>query len=76
MKLLKLALSNNYPLTIEAKEAACIGDNQFPFPHEYSGVASRPSPKYECGMRNSLYPIRTTSFASILMHLMCTLMIL
>jgi hypothetical protein len=31
MKLMKLALNSNYSLTIEAKEAACIGDNQFSF---------------------------------------------
>ena len=31
------------------------------------------SPEYECGKRNLLYPIRATSFVSIVMYLTCTI---
>jgi hypothetical protein len=39
-------------------------------------VAPRPSPEYECGKRNPLYPIRATSFVSIIMYLTCTIIVL
>ena len=32
-------------------------------------IAPRPSPEYSCGKRNLLYPIRATSFVSIIMYL-------
>jgi hypothetical protein len=51
--------------TIETKEAARIGYNGFLFPHSYS-----------CGKRNPLYPIRATSFVSIIMYLTCTIIVL
>ena len=68
--------------TIETKEAARIGYNRFLFPHEYSddGLgamhAPRPSPEYECGKRNPLYPIQANSFVSIVMYLTCTIIVL
>ena len=34
--------------------------------HSY---APRPSPEYSCGKRNPLYPIRATSFVSIVLYL-------
>jgi hypothetical protein len=39
-------------------------------------VAPRPSPQYECGKRNPLYPIWTTSFVSIVLYLTCTIRVL
>ena len=39
-------------------------------------VAPKPSPEYECGKRNPLYPIRATSFVSIIMYLTCTKIVL
>jgi hypothetical protein len=39
-------------------------------------VAPRPSPEYECGKRNPLYPIRANSFVSIIMYLTCTIIVL
>jgi hypothetical protein len=39
-------------------------------------VTPRPSPEYECGKRNPLYPIRATSFVSIIMYLTCTIIVL
>jgi hypothetical protein len=36
-------------------------------------VAPRPSPEYECGKRNLLYPIRANSFVSIIMYPTCTI---
>ena len=62
--------------TIETKEAARIGYNGFLFPHEYSGEGRGAQPEYECGKRNPLYPIRTTSFVSIIMYLTCTIIVL
>ena len=34
-----------------------------------------PSPQYSCGKRNPLYPIRATSFVSIIMYLTCTIIV-
>ena len=52
--------------TIYTKEAVHFEHNGFPLP-----------PEYECRKRNSLYPIRTTSFVSIVMYLTsCGIMIL
>jgi hypothetical protein len=47
---------------IEAKEFARIGYNGFLFPHSYSGdgLGATPSPEYECGKRNLLYPINNS----------------
>jgi hypothetical protein len=39
-------------------------------------TAPRPSLEYECGKRNPLYPIRATSFVSIIMYLTCTIIVL
>jgi hypothetical protein len=36
----------------------------------------KPSPEYSCGKRNPLYPIRATSFVSIIMYLTCTIIVL
>jgi len=44
-------------LYIETEEAVRIRFNSFLF-----RVAPSPSPAYECGKRNPLYPIRTASF--------------
>ena len=35
----------------------------------YQGVAPRPSPEYECGKRNPLYPEQGNSFVSIIMYI-------
>ena len=39
-------------------------------------LATRPSPEYECGKRNPLYPILAASIALIVMNKTCTLMML
>ena len=38
--------------------------------------STKASPDYECGKRNSLYPIRANSFVSIIMYLTCTIIVL
>ena len=64
--------------TIETKEAARIGYNGFLFPHSYSGdgLGATHLGQYSCGKRNPLYPIRATSYVSIIMYLTCTIIVL
>ena len=51
------------------QEVARIGyTNGFLFPHEKETRYI-----HSCGKRNSLYPIRATSFVSIVMYLTCTI---
>jgi hypothetical protein len=50
-----------------------MGYNGFIFPHKYSGEGRG---EYECGKRNPLYPIRATSFVSIIIYLTHTIMML
>ena len=59
--------------TIETKEGAHMGYNGFIFPHKYSGEGRG---EYECGKGNPLYPIRATSFVSIIIYLTHTIMML
>jgi hypothetical protein len=50
-----------------------MGYNGFIFPHKYSGEGRG---EYECGKGNPLYPIRATSFVSIIIYLTHTIMML
>jgi hypothetical protein len=66
--------------TIEIKEAARIGYSGFLFCISTQGKAevrsTKASPEYECGKRYPLYPLRATSFVSIIMYLTCTIIVL
>ena len=53
--------------TIETKEVARFGYNGF-LRWRQRCIAPRPSPEYEWGKRNPLYPIRANSFVSIIMY--------
>ena len=68
-------------ITIETKEAVRIGYNGFLFSAwvlrwRPRCVAPMPSPEYECGKGNPLYPIRANSFVSIIMYLTYTIIVL
>jgi hypothetical protein len=71
------SLTSDYnPYTTEAGSSPVGHCKVLRFPRRSRCVAPRPSPEYECGKRNPLYPIRASSFVSIVLYLTCTIIVL